>query len=664
MKETLVIPQGMVPLTNGEAAPSGTALLAVNVRERERSLQVTGVPVIVGQIDAGDRLLLITGGHYVTCSGHDVKINGVRVASASGDIVGAHTIGDIVVIVTRSGMMYLSQRGSQWVVLNPDDVVPRLSFSTNMATMTTEIPAYSFASPYSQWRAPLSSEDTTALEGQLRTAWNAMNNDCRAEGRHTAPMLLRWAVRLKDGTHLWMSDPVRVGDETLANAQRISANVTTTSSAFTGIEATVLPMLHYNVDITVERDIAPEWLPLVAAIDVFATSEARLLSDSRSLDYRCLTRTTGGREYVLEMGLSRRSDAAITAQLSSSEWNLVATAPVAEHISGADFVSPLQSMTLTNEACASIGLLMALDDVVCSAAAGGRLYCCTSGGDIIVSAPGNAFVEAHRRSVLGTLPIAVSVMTRPLYSSGFGRYPVYIFTDDGIYAVPQTPQGSLGEARLVNRTVAAAGVQPVEAAHDLWFVSRHGHLCRMHGSQVNVVQRDVDYMAMTWCNAHHELWLLPSSGDPTVVMASGRMSRRTVAATQLYGDALHAVAVTANGEVMDLEQETTTTMPVTWHSHPVALDPLMAAAIHRVVWHICSDEVSLTLNVKGQRGIMAQDCVVSNMTINGPVDQPLATPTMAVRGRTMRLTLDGEAMSGTLVLPALIYWSKQSGSKK
>ena len=664
MKETLVLPQGMVPLANGEAAPVGTALLAVNVRERERSLQVTGVPATVGQIDAGDRLLLITGGHYVTCSGRDVKIDGVRVASASGDIVGAHTIGDIVVIVTRSGMMYLSQRGSQWVVLNPDDVVPRLSFSTNMATMTTEIPAYSFASPYSQWRAPLSSEDTTALEGQLRTAWNAMNNDCRAEGRHTAPMLLRWAVRLKDGTHLWMSDPVRVGDETLANAQRISANVTTTSSAFTGIEATVLPMLHYNVDITVERNIAPEWLPLVAAIDVFATSEARLLSDSRSLDYRCLTRTTGGREYVLEMGLQRRSDAAITAQLSSSEWRLVATAPVADHISGVDFVSPLQSVTLTNEACASIGLLMALDDVVCSASAGGRLYCCTSGGDIIVSAPGNAFVEAHRRSVLGTLPIAVSVMTRPLYSSGFGRYPVYIFTDDGIYAVPQTPQGALGEARLVNRTVAATGVQPVEAAHDLWFVSRHGHLCRMHGSQVTVVQRDVDYIAMTWCNAHHELWLLPSSGDPTVVMASGRMSRRTVAATQLYGDALHAVAVTASGEVMDLEQETTTTMPVTWHSHPVALDPLMAAAIHRVVWHICSDEVSLTLNVKGQRGIMAQDCVVSNMTINGPVDQPLATPTMAVRGRTMRLTLDGEAMSGTLVLPALIYWSKQSGSKK
>lgn len=658
MKESLVVPQGMVPIANGEAAPGGTSLLAINVRERERSLQVTGSPATSGQIDAGDRLLLIHDGHYVTCNGSDVKIDGGRVATASSDILGAHAIGGIVVVITTSGLMYLSPVGSQWVVLDPNDAVPRLRFSTNVGSMTADIRAYAFASPYSQWQAPLMSVDTTALEGQLRTAWNALNNDCRAEGRHTAPMLVRWAVRLKDGTHLWMSDPVRVGDETLANAQRISANVTTSSSAFTGIEASVLSMLHYGVDITVEQDVAPEWLPLVDAIDVFATSEAQLLSASRVLDYRCLTRTTGGREYVLEMGLARCSAAAITAQLSSSPWHLMATAPVSSHIAGTDFVAPVQSLDLTNEACLSIGRMMSLNDVVCSTATGGRLYCCTSAGDIIVSAPGNAFVEAHRRGVLGTSPLALSVMTRPLYSGGFGRYPVYVFTSDGIYTVPQTSQGTLGEARLVDRTVIRAAVRPVEAGRDVWFVSRHGHLCRLYGSQMNVVHRDVDCVAMTWCNAHNELWLLPSSGDPTVVMASGRMSRRTVAAAQLYGDALHAVAVTASGVVLDLEQETAVVMSVLWRSHPVALDPLMAAAVHRVVWHIRGDGLNLNLDVIGQRGIMAQDRPISHLTINGHVDQPLAAPTVAVQARTMRMKLAGEAMTGTLVLPSLIYWSK------
>ena len=661
MKETLVIPQGMVSLANGEAAPCGTARQAVNVRERERSLQVAGAPAVVGQIDAGDRLLLIHDGHYVTCSGRDVKIDGMRVVAATGDVLDAHVVGGLVVIVTRSGLIYLSQRDAQWVVLDPRDAVPVLTFGATVGSVSTDLPAYTFASPYSQWRAPLSSVDTSALEGQLRSSWTTLNNDCRAEGHHTAPMLVRWAVRLKDGTFLWMSDPVRVGDETLANAQRIAATVTTTSNAFTGIESTVLTLLHYDLDITVDRDIAPEWLPLVESIDVFATSEAQLLSDSHTLDYRCLTRTAGNREYVLEMGLARRSAAAIGAQLSSSSWRLVASAPVAVHITGNDFVAPRQSLTLTPDECSTIGVMMSLDDVSCSTTAGGRLYCCTSGGDIVVSAPGNALVEVHRRSVLGTLPLALSVMTRPLYSSGFGRYPVYVFTGDGIYAVPQTPQGTLGEARLVDLTVIAAGVRPVVAGRDVWFLSRHGHLCRLGGSQVGVVLRDVDVVAMTWCNAHEELWLLPSSGHPTVVMTSGKTSRRTVAAAQLYGDTLHAVAVTAAGQVLDLEQETPSMMPVSWHSHPVALNALMAAAVHRVVWHITGDETALTLAVTGQRGIMSQHRPISSMTVNGAVDQPLAAPVMAVRGRTMCLALDGEAMTGTLVLPAIIYWSKPSG---
>ena len=658
IKETLVVPQGMVALANGEAAQDGTAVLARNVRERERSLQVTGVPATVGQIEADARLLVIHDDHNVTCSGHVVKIDGVEIARVGHDIVGAHVVGDAIVIVTTGGLVHVGQQEGTWVVLDPHEAVPTLTFGASLGSKAADISAYSFVTPYSQWRAPLSSEDATTLEGMLRTAWSAMNSDCRAEGRHTAPMLVRWAVRLKDGNYLWMSEPVRVGDETLANVERISARVTTSSNAFTGIEATVMNLLHYKLEIGVEWDVAPEWMSLVAGIDVFATSEAQLLTDSRSLDYRCLTRTTGSREYVLEMGLSRRSADAISVQLSSSPWHLIATAPIASHVSGGDFVAPLQSVTLTNGACASIGQMMTLDDVVCSTTAAGRLYCCTRGGELVVSAPGNAFVEVSRRSVLGTRPLALAVMTRPLYSSGFGRYPVYVFTRDGIYAVPQTPQGVLGEARLVDRTVAHAGVTPVEAGRDVWFMSRHGHLCRLAGSMVTVVQRDVDCVSMSWCNAHGELWLLSASGYPTVVMDSGRTSERTLNVAQLYNDALHSVAITATGEMLDLEQETPAMMPVTWHSHPLPLDPLMACAVHRVVWHLVSTGARLTLEVDGHRGMMAQVRVISRMTVDGAIDQPLAAPTMAVQGRTMRLLLDGEAMTGTLMLPSILYWSK------
>lgn len=662
MKEATVVPRGAVERVNGEAAQRGEAAVALNVREQEDALQVTGMPAATGQIGPGERLLLITGGHYVTCLDTVVKIDGTVVATVDGAIVNAHAIGSVIVIVADSGFTYLSSSGTGWVVIDPADTIPQLSFTVNASTSYADIEAYEFDEAYSQWRAPLSTVDTMALARMLNAAWNALRADALAAGRHTSPMLVRWAVRLKDGTYLWMSDPCRVGDVTLANADRIEATVTTSNSGFTGIEATRLPFIHYSLGITVNQGIAAEWLPLVDRIDVLVTDEASLLTANRSLDYRCLIRTTGPREYILEMGLSRHSASAIDNQLASSPWHLIATAPASAQMSGNDFVAPLQPLTMTNAQCAAVGTMADVNHVVCSTSAGGRLYCCTSDGAVVVSEPGNALVEAHRRQVLGAQPLALAVVTRPLYSGGFGRYPVYVFTDDGIYAIPQSSvKGTLGEARLVDRTVIAPAVSPVEGDRDIWFLSRHGHLCRLSGAALKVCAKNVDCTELAWCNEYGELWLLPSQGHPVVMMPSGRMSRRSVEAIQLLSDPQHAVAVTRRGAVLDLEQEQgqeSRMVPVEWRSHPVALDPLMARAVKRVVWHVSGSGVDLTLNVTGQRGIFSQNCDVSTIVVSGEASQPLAAATMAVRARTLTFAMTGQATPGTLLLPILIYSSK------
>ena len=655
MREIRVIARAMASLANGEAAQCGEAMLAQNLRERESSLQVVGEPAVVGAIAVDDRLLLLLGGHTVTCRGTVVKIDGAPVATVTGNIVGAHAVGDLVVVVTDVSLTYLAHRDGAWIVLDPSDAVPQLDFVTSVSTSSTAMDAYPFAAPYSQWQAPLADADRTALTARLRTAWTALTSDIHAEGRHLAPLLVRWAVRLIDGSYLWMSEPVRVGDMTLSNAERIAAMVETSGGSFTGIQATSLTLTHYSLDISVTRDIAAEWLPLVSSIDVFITDEAQLLTAGRTLDYRCVTRTTGGREYVLEMGLSRRSTAAIGRQLASSPWHLVATATAAGQVSGSDFGAPVKALTLTNAQCGAIGQLPSLEGVVCSTMAGGRLFCCTRDGDVVASMAGNALAEQHRRRVTGAVPLAMAVVTRPLYSSGFGRYPVYVFTDDGIYAIPQSATGTLGEARLVDRTVIAHGVSPVEGGGTVWLLSRHGHLCRLDGSRLSVCHHDMGCTAMAWCDAMHELWLLPATGFPVVLLPSGRLVTRTVAASQLYSDPRHAVAVTVAGTVLDLEHETPSLVPVAWHSHPIAQHPLLAEAVRRVVWHLSGSEVNLTLKVVGQRGVMSGDSDVSVITVEGSVDQPLATPVMAVRSRTVRLALDGMARSGTLLLPTLVY---------
>lgn len=654
MKEINVVPAGMTSPANGEAARNGTAALACNVRQREQSLQVTGQPVTAGSIAAGDRLLLVNGDSRVTCQGQTVKIDGAVVTTVPGRIVGAHAIGGLVAVVTQDGLTVLTQHAGHWTVLDGDDAVPQLNVGINTVTAHADIAPYTFVAPYTQWRAPLADADSNALAAMLRSAWNALGADAAAEGLHTAPMLVRWAVRLHDGTHLWMSEPMRVGDATLANANRITAQVEADSGGFTGIQQTALTQLRYSLDISVQQGIAAQWLPLVAAIDVFATDEAQLLTASRSLDYRCLTRTTGPREHVLEMGLSRRSDAAIAGQLASSPWHLVATAPVGEQASDYTFSTPLEPLTLTNAQCAAVGAMNRLDGVVASTSAGGRLYCCTSKGDVVVSEPGNVLVEAHHRRVQGASPLALAVVTRPLYSGGFGRYPVYVFTDDGIYAIPQSVVGTLGEARLVDRTVIDGNVAPVEGRNAIYLVSRHGHLCRLEGSHLEVCLHDVAATALAWCETHGELWMLRLQGHPLVLMPGGTLSERTVAVVGLYSDPRHALAVCADGTVLNLERETSAVMPVAWQSHPVAVDRLLSCSVGRVVWHV-SGHGELSLRVVGQRGIMAQDRDVSLITVAGDIDQPLATAPMAVRMRTLRLSVEGTATTGTLLLPTILY---------
>ena len=658
MRETRVIARAMVPLANGEAAQCGEAVLARNLRERERSLEVTGQPAVAGAIAVGDRLLTLAGTHRVTCAGMTVKVDGAPVFTAAGAVVGAYVIGALLVVTARDGLHYLAQRDGAWTEQDPAAAMPQLTFAEDLSTSSADIAPYTFAAPYSQWQAPLADADRTALASQLRAAWSSLHADLAAEGRYSAPLLVRWAVRLVDDTYLWMSAPVRVGDMTLSNADRIAAIVTTGNGGFTGTEDTSLTLSHYSLDIGVTSGIDAAWLPLVKSIDVFVTDEAQLLTASRALDYRCVTRTVGGRQYVLEMGLSRRSADAVARQLAASSWHLLATAPATANLTGSDFVPATELLTLTGQACAAVGALASLNDVVCSTAAGGRLYGCTASGTVTVSVAGNPLVEGHRRVVQGATPITMAVVTHPLYSGGFGRYPVYVFTDDGIYAIPQTAAGTLGEARLVDRTVIAAGVAPVEGDGAVWFVSRHGHLCRLFGAQVTVSLRDSACTGLAWCQAHDELWLLRESGYPWVRMSSGRLSERTVDAVQLYSDPRHAVAVTAAGKLLDLEDEQVSVMPVKWCAHPVALHPLLASPLRRAVWHLSGDEVDLTLRVTGQRGIMAQESEVSVITVAGAVNQPLATAPMLVPARTLRLSLDGTATTGTLLLPTCLYQSR------
>lgn len=650
-----ITPLAQAQRVNTESGRCGESALARNVREQPDALQVTGHPATVGTIGAGETLVLVADGHYVTLTGGHIAIDGVAVAPVPAGFAGAFAIGPWIVLTGSEGFTYLLSRDGTWAAVDAADAVPQLTLLAGYTTETAPLAPYPFENTYGQWRAPLAANDVAGLRSLLVNAWKTLRDNAEAAGRHTGPLLARYAVRLADDSYLWVSAPVRLGDDTMQNLAYVAAAVTLDGNdRFTGTQASALTMRSFTLQVQVDRQIAPEWQSQVKAVDVFVTDAASLVSDSMALDYRCMTVDAGSRTYTLEMALEGRSPAAVSALLAASSWHLAATSTSVDQLTPGSFVAPATAVTLTGAQLAGIEQSMLLRSAVCAVTTGGRLYWCQADGTVCVTAPGNPLVLAHSRRLLGVIPRAMAAVPRPLYSGGLGRYSVYVFTTDGIYTLPQTTAGTLGEARLIHRSVIAPGIAPAEAGHDIYYVSRHGHLCRLAGTRVTVTLLRCGATALAWCPAYDELWMLRQSALPLVLMPGGRTSERTVDVTQLYADPCNALAVDLAGNVLDLEQESDAVMAVQWVTHPVTLSTFMGTVPCRLVWHLSSPQAMLSLRLMGLRGLGMDALTMSRVTLDGAADRPLAVPLSLQGCRDISLRLEGTARSGSLICPVTI----------
>ena len=648
-----IVPQGAQSMANGEAAKAGVASQAVNVREREQSLQVVGTPSPSGSIGAGHTLVLVDNGQHFYLDDNVLLVDGTPLLTLEGNWVGIRAVGTWIVVVTTAGVSTLLRQGDTFTPMNANDALPEITLAEDSVTSVSHaVAACTFEQPYTQWQAPLAEPDERAFTALLRAAWTDLLDDAADAGAFVAPVMVRWAVRLWDDSYLWMSAPQRLGDCTLNNTDRITATVNSQGASFTGTNATTWAIKHYKIGVQVANGVPLSWQPWVKAIDIFATAQANLLTSSRTLEYRCLTRTVGTRIYELEMGLRQRSATAITHDLLSSAWTMVATAGDVAHLTAQSFVEPDHVVTLTGAQCDEVMQNAGMAQPVCLTAAGGRLYACDATGTVTQSLPGNPWVAARRSTLVGVDALALAAVTRPLYSSGFGRYPVYVFTTDGIFAMPQSAKGTMGDARLVDRTVIAAGTQPVEGDGDVFFTSRQGHLCRLNASRVKVALPGVYATHMAWNASQNELWTIDDDGAVTVLMPSGRTYTSTLPLAQLYSDPRCAVAVDRGGQVLDLEQEQAATLPVTWLSQPVLLATPKPRVPYGIVWDTPGNDLSLTLTVRALRGVFNTDYVISRHRILGQQVLPTALPLTAQPLHSVRLEVEVTASTGTLLMPA------------
>lgn len=286
-----------------------------------------------------------------------------------------------------------------------------------------------------------------------------------------------------------------------------------------------------------------------------------------------------------------------------------------------------------------------------------------SGGNLEVSMVANPLVREWKATVSGCAIMGLAAACRPIYSGGFGRYPVYLFTTQGIMALPQHSSGNYGEPRLISQEVLAGGAKPVMAGDVVWFVSQHGVLCSLSGSTVKRVINGVEHTAMlAWNGKERELWIATGTGGVQVLMQSGRVYKRTLEVGDLYSDAQHSLAVDGSGTLFNLSNEEAAMVAVSYQSQPLEVDALMRRQLRRITWNVFTTsstsglepqgEVKLTL--LGERGSSCHGFVISRVRAVGVIAAPLSRPIIAHPTRTLRLAITATLPTGTLILPTHI----------
>ena len=281
-------------------------------------------------------------------------------------------------------------------------------------------------------------------------------------------------------------------------------------------------------------------------------------------------------------------------------------------------------------------------------------------GLIGVSRMKNPFVQEREHEVCGEDILGLAVALKPIYSGGFGRYPMYAFTSGGVYALPWQTSGIYGEARMVSRSILGNDCVMAEGRDCVWYITRSGKLESIRGNMVSEHLRDVGEVNLAWDDNHGELWMTSAEGC-RVLMRSGRVSRRTVEIVAVQNDRHYCLGLRPDGKIVDLSTEQSgQVMRVSYLSHPIKVENVLRERICGVTWDIAGSDADIDFTLRGMKGHECHGFIVNRMHVEGDANEPIGARIVPMPLRACRLQIDGYLRAGTVIRPVTMQIKSSS----
>lgn len=787
MKKLEIIPKGTVARDNAECGIAGECASLLNMREADKSLVTVGKWNKLGDVADGERVMLIDrradADYYLSCMGEEVRLHGVKQGGIYTEIqltlceletepMWMCSVGAFVVIATSCGYRHLRFSNGSYKLLNFDDAIPQMTLTaTNVAELTAIIEGEEFAEAYSSWGGTLKSKDVKTLSAKVKSAYSELQAKVRQSGGYMQPVAARYALSLWDGNYAWVSAPVVIG----SGLQLTEWQSTDVDSYFMGYSDSKIKANRYDIGVSVVKQPASDWLPLIKSIDILVSDEVEPFDDDMGISCRGESSTT---EYYLSYRLERKEHAAVVAGLVNPEkWKVAARitniGEMSQKIQAltrsdiyntelaradiADLVADTNHETIADAGLSMNGRLYSAGHVnrmknswqspqywsgeaasvpcevivtaklntvdgvavkvdkheydytpkqlnalvaypdaraydlnikVLSDSAimewsgtltgadesglayfvnddfaenefseGYSFYMPTeqkieedASSEFVVSESGNPFVVTQRRNIGCGKLNALGVVSKSLYSNVFGRYPVYAFSTEGIYAISYKALGDYKDSQLIDRQVVADAGCVAYANDKVFFVSTDGELCSVSGKNVTVIRHVEGVTRILWIKAYEEVLLLYGDGSVESLMPSGRSYKRAERVNSLCGDGFDAVAVTDGCELADLNQELSAVVQMGLLTHPIAVAGSELTAPVLLSVNMAGDfKEDSRLELQGSNGTGCEWRVLSEIQLNGTYCHPVVTQVIAPPCRLVRIFAEGEARSGTIL---------------
>lgn len=276
--------------------------------------------------------------------------------------------------------------------------------------------------------------------------------------------------------------------------------------------------------------------------------------------------------------------------------------------------------------------------------------------ELIVYCNGNPFVKEQVRAVWQGEILDIALVPKTVYSSVFGRYPVYVFTTRGIYAVAYKEMGDYKDVQLIDTRRLRGNCTVATSRDKVYFVSDDDELCVISGKNVSVLSSvSSDVAQLLWLKSNEELLTRLDDDSIHVEMLSGRKYNRKERLINVYGDLYNAIAITDDGSILDLNDEIIDEADVFLETYPITVaDRSLIAPLQLTVNITGNDVVQGTVELLGSDGVTCDWQVLKIIEFAGKLCHPFKSRIYARPCRLLKLRLNVTCKSDFLFRKAIL----------